>query len=210
MSGLRQKSKNIPVIYILGNHEYYKGSYPKTLNKIKYAAENTNIRVLEDSFLDIEDIRFHGCTLWTDFALFGNSVEAGMYCQPKMNDYKMIKRDPSYSKMRTVDTFKIHQFSKHWLNESLENSTKEKNIVVTHHAPSLLSVPDNFKNDLLTSAYASNLDDFITKHQPDFWFHGHIHTPCRYSIGKTKVICNPHGYLDEPYNGYDREMIIEI
>ena len=198
------------MIYILGNHEYYKGSYPKTLNKIKYAAENTNIRVLEDSFLDIEDIRFHGCTLWTDFALFGNSVEAGMYCQPKMNDYKMVKRDPSYSKMRTVDTFKIHQFSKHWLNESLENSTKEKNIVVTHHAPSLLSVPDNFKNDLLTSAYASNLDDFITKHQPDFWFHGHIHTPCRYSIGKTKVICNPHGYLDEPYNGYDREMIIEI
>lgn len=198
------------MIYILGNHEYYKGSYPKTLNKIKSAAENTNIRVLEDSFLDIEDIRFHGCTLWTDFALFGNSVEAGMYCQPKMNDYKMIKRDPSYSKMRTVDTFKIHQFSKHWLNESLENSTKEKNIVVTHHAPSLLSVPDNFKNDLLTSAYASNLDDFITKHQPDFWFHGHIHTPCRYSIGKTKVICNPHGYLDEPYNGYDREMIIEI
>lgn len=207
---IRSKIKNIPVIYILGNHEYYKGSYPKTLNKIKSAAENTNIHVLEDSFLDIEDIRFHGCTLWTDFALFGNSIEAGMYCQPKMNDYKMIKRDPSYSKMRTVDTFKIHQFSKHWLNESLENSTKEKNIVVTHHAPSLLSVPDNFKNDLLTSAYASNLDDFITKHQPDFWFHGHIHTPCRYSIGKTKVICNPHGYLDEPYNGYDREMIIEI
>ena len=209
MSGLRQKSKNIPVIYILGNHEYYKGSYPKTLNKIKYAAENTNIRVLEDFFLDIEDIRFHGCTLWTDFALFGNSVEAGMYCQPKMNDYKMIKRDPSYSKMRTVDTFKIHQFSKHWLNESLENSTKEKNIVVTHHAPSLLSVPDNFKNDLLTSAYASNLDDFITKHQPDFWIHGHIHAPSRYSIGKTEVICNPHGYLDDPDNGYDRELIIE-
>ncbi|MFN3021145.1 metallophosphoesterase [Chryseobacterium sp. TY3] len=209
LSGLRQKSKNIPVIYILGNHEYYKGSYPKTLNKIKSAAENTNIHVLEDSFLDIEDIRFHGCTLWTDFALFGNSVEAGMYCQPKMNDYKMIKRDPSYSKMRTVDTFKIHQFSKHWLNESLENSTKEKNIVVTHHAPSLLSVPDNFKNDLLTSAYASNLDDFITKHQPDFWIHGHIHAPSRYSIGKTEVICNPHGYLDDPDNGYDRELIIE-
>ena len=132
-----------------------------------------------------------------------------MYCQPKMNDYKMIKRDPSYSKMRTVDTFKIHQFSKHWLNESLENSPKEKNIVVTQHAPGLLSVPDNFKNDLLTSAYASNLDDFITKHQPDFWIHGHIHAPSRYSIGKTEVICNPHGYLDDPDNGYDRELIIE-
>ncbi len=61
----------------------------------------------------------------------------------------------------------------------------------------------------LTSAYASNLDDFITKHQPDFWIHGHIHAPSRYSIGKTEVICNPHGYLDDPDNGYDRELIIE-
>ena len=31
---IKSKIKNIPVIYILGNHEYYKGSYPKTLNKI--------------------------------------------------------------------------------------------------------------------------------------------------------------------------------
>lgn len=31
-----------------------------------------------------------------------------------------------------------------------------------------------------------------------------------YSIDKTEVICNPHGYLDEPDNGYDKEQIIEI
>ncbi len=27
-----------PVLYVLGNHEYYKGSYPKTLHKIKETA----------------------------------------------------------------------------------------------------------------------------------------------------------------------------
>lgn len=54
---------NKPVIYVLGNHEYYKGSYPKTLNKIKEAAQNSNIFVLEDAFVDIEGIRFHGATL---------------------------------------------------------------------------------------------------------------------------------------------------
>ncbi|WP_261512714.1 metallophosphoesterase [Chryseobacterium paludis] len=199
-----------PVIYVLGNHEYYKGSYPKTLNKIKEAAKDSNIYVLEDSYVDIEDIRFHGTTLWTDFSIFGNPVQYGMLCQSKMNDYKKIKRDPSYSKMRTIDIFKIHQFSRMALKENLENSKGLKNIVVTHHAPSIQSVPELYKNDPVTSAYASNLEDFIVEYQPLYWIHGHIHTPCRYKIGNTEIICNPHGYIDEKYNGYEKELIVEI
>lgn len=199
-----------PVIYVLGNHEYYKGSYPKTLNKIKSTAEDSNVFVLENSYVDIGDVRFHGATLWTDFSIFGNPVKYGMICQPKMNDYKKITRDPSYSKLRTIDTFKIHQFSKVWLRESLKSSEGLKNIVVTHHAPSIQSLPECYKEDPLTSAYASNLEDMVLEYQPLYWIHGHIHTPCRYSIGKTEIICNPHRYIDEKYNGYEKELIIEI
>ncbi|MEG0927434.1 metallophosphoesterase [Chryseobacterium sp.] len=205
---IKHKIVNKPVIYVLGNHEYYKGSYPKTLDKIKEAAQNSNIFVLENSSVDIDGIRFHGATLWTDFSIFGNPVKYGMLCQPKMNDYKKIRRDPSYSKMRTLDTFKIHQFSKVWLKESLENSKELKNIVITHHAPSIQSVSEHYKND--PSAYASNLEEIIAEHQPLYWIHGHIHTPCRYSIGNTEVICNPHGYIDEKYNGYEKELFIEV
>ncbi|MFC7348279.1 metallophosphoesterase [Chryseobacterium zhengzhouense] len=60
---IKNKIPKKPVIYVLGNHEYYKGSYPKTLNKILEAAENSNVSVLENSFVDIEDVRFHGATL---------------------------------------------------------------------------------------------------------------------------------------------------
>ncbi|MDQ0782438.1 metallophosphoesterase [Chryseobacterium sp. W4I1] len=207
---IKLKIKNKPVIYVLGNHEYHKGSYPKTLNKIKAEAEDSNIFVLENDAVDIDGIRFHGATLWTDFSIFGDPLYHGMICQPIMNDYKKIKRDPSYSKMRTLDTFKIHQFSKLWLKESLENSKGLKNIVVTHHAPSIQSVPEHYKEDPVTSAYAFNLEDFIAEHQPLYWIHGHIHTPCRYSIGATEIICNPHGYIDEKYNGYEKELIIEV
>lgn len=83
---LKINVKDKPVIYVLGNHEYYKGAYPKTLDKIKELAKDTNIHVLEDSFIDIDDVRFHGCTLWTDFSIFGNPVQYGMICQPQMND----------------------------------------------------------------------------------------------------------------------------
>lgn len=199
-----------PVIYILGNHEYYKGSYPNTLHKIIKASEGSNVRVLENDRVEFEGIRFHGATLWTDFSLFGNPVEYGVICQARMNDYKQIRLDPSYAKLRSIDTFKAHQLSKAWLQESLEESTDYKNVVITHHAPSIKSVPELYKNDPVTSAYASNLEDFIKKYKPLYWIHGHIHTPARYKIDQTEIICNPHGYLDEGYNGYDIALIIEI
>ncbi|MDY3318379.1 metallophosphoesterase [Riemerella anatipestifer] len=207
---IKTKIKDIPVIYVLGNHEYYKGSHPKTLNKIKEASKGSNVFVLENDRLEIDGIRFHGATLWTDFSLFGSPIKYGILCQDKMNDYKMIRKDPSYSKMRTIDTFKLHQFSKIWLEESLEVSKEFRNIVITHHAPSPKSIPDEFKDDFLSSAYASDLEDLILKYQPEYWIHGHIHTPTKYNIGKTRIICNPHGYIDEKYNGYEKELIIEL
>ncbi len=206
---IKKQIKNTPVIYILGNHEYYKGSYPKTLNKIREAATDSNIFVLENESLELEGIRFHGATLWTDFSLFGNPVTYGMLCQSKMNDYKMIRRDPSYSKMRSIDTFILHQQSRKWLEESLASSSM-RNIVITHHAPSIQSVPETYKEDYLSAAYASDLEDLVLNYQPEYWIHGHIHTPANYRIGATNVICNPHGYIDEKYNGYEKELIIEL
>lgn len=207
---IKTKIKNIPVIYILGNHEYYKGSYPKTLNKITDAAEGSNIHVLENRAIQFADITFHGTTLWTDFQLYGNPRTNGSICQSKMNDYKMIRRDPSYSKLRSIDTFNIHMTSIKWLEGSIKLSKTEKNIIITHHAPSIKSIPIKFKDDIVSSAYASNLESMIEKYQPDFWIHGHIHEPIEYKIGKTNIICNPHGYIDEPYNGFNKELIIEI
>lgn len=207
---VKRNISNIPVIYVLGNHEYYKGAYPKTLVQISEAAKGTNITILENNTVEYNGIRFHGATLWTDFSLFGSPEYYGMLCQEKMNDYRKIRLSPSYSKLRSIDTYKIHKFSRLWLENSLENSGSFKNIVVTHHAPSIQSVPLQFQNDLLTSAYASNLEDIIIKYKPLYWIHGHIHTPCRYKIDQTEIICNPHGYIDEPYNGYDKELLIEL
>jgi hypothetical protein len=145
--------------------------------------------LLENKAVTIEDVTFHGATLWTDFALMGDSRLNGSICQGKMNDYKMIRRDPSYSKLRSIDTYLIHQQSLKWLQASLESSTTTKNIVVTHHAPSAKSVPEEYKDDIVASAYASNLESVILRYAPQFWIHGHIHVPIKYEVGSTKVLC---------------------
>jgi len=202
--------KNIPVVYVLGNHEYYRGSYPKTLNEITELSVGTNVHVLENKAIVIDNVTFHGTTLWTDFELLGDPKINGSICQSKMNDYKLIRRDPSYSKLRSIDTYVIHRAALKWLETSLESSSTKKNIVVTHHAPSIKSIPERLRSDILSSAYASNLEATILKYQPDYWIHGHIHVPIRYNVGDTTVLCNPHGYMNEPYNGFDSNLTIEI
>lgn len=207
---IKEQIKNKPVIYILGNHEYYHGAYPKTLYKIREAAQDSNIHVLENKRIQIDGINFHGATLWTDFSIFGDPLYYGPVCQAKMNDYRRIRINPAYSKLRSIDTFRIHQKSMAWLEHSLTETAGEQNVVISHHAPSLRSVPEELKKDDITSAYASNLEAFIKKNQPKIWIHGHLHQPVDYSIEDTRIICNPHGYLDEKYKGFDHQLLIEL
>lgn len=82
-----------PVIYVLGNHEYYQGVYPSTLLDIKEISEGTNVHVLENESITIDCVTFHGATLWTGFSLFGNPKRNGMFCETMMNDYNMIKKN---------------------------------------------------------------------------------------------------------------------
>ena len=201
---------DIPVIYVLGNHEYYKSSYPKLLYRLLEKAKGTNIHVLEKDSIVIDGITFHGTTLWTNFELFGDPKIAGYACQQRMSDYKLIRRDPSYSKLRSVDTHIMHYKSLNWLKRSLQDSTTATNVVVTHHAPSAKSIPEKFKNDLISAAYASDLESFIEETKPTIWIHGHVHEPFDYSIASTRIICNPQGYISEPFNGYNSKLVVEI
>lgn len=137
--------RNIPVIYVLGNHEYYRGSYPKTLHKIVELSIGTNVHVLENKAIVIGDVTFHGTTLWTDFELLGDPRINGSISQSKMNDYKLIRRDPSYSKLRSIDTYVIHRAAISGSKRALESSSTTKNIVATHHAPSIIQYPKDLE-----------------------------------------------------------------
>ncbi|GAA4197383.1 hypothetical protein GCM10022289_04530 [Pedobacter jeongneungensis] len=72
---IKENIPDKPVIYVLGNHEYYKGTYPNTLRKIVELSKASNVHVLENNFVEFEGVRFYGATLWTDFSLFGNPMD---------------------------------------------------------------------------------------------------------------------------------------
>jgi len=208
---IKRQKITCPVIYVPGNHEFYRHSHPRLIQKLRDASLDSNIHVLENTSVSIDGVAFHGATLWTDFELFGDPKYAGQKCQEMMNDFTLIRRDPSYSRLRTLDASIIHENTLAWLGQSLEKSQNNKNIVITHHAPSKRSLPEKDADHIVSAAYASNLESFIEKYKPDYWLHGHVHTSLNYLIGNCHVLCNARGYTkgrcNDDFNPY---LLIEI
>lgn len=199
-----------PVFYVLGNHEYYGKAYPKLIAKLKNICQGTNIHLLENGLVSIEGVVFLGCTLWTDYDLFGNPSYAGYEASQRMTDFKKIRLSPSYSKLRAIDTTIIHRRSLSWLTKAVAENNSNKTIIITHHAPSKKSILPPYEQDILSAAYASNLEEFAAKSGAKLWIHGHTHKQLDYKIDSTRVICNPRGYPDEPNDRFDPELVIEI
>ena len=86
-----------PVLYVLGNHEFYGGSIATTAARFKALAAGTDVRLLDDESVVIGNVRFLGSTLWTDFMLFGEGEQR----DAAMADAVRFMRD--YSRIRTGD-----------------------------------------------------------------------------------------------------------
>src|SRR5262249_43820762 len=148
--------------YVLGNHEYYRSAIPNLTEKIRRRCEGTNIRLLENQETQIEGVRFLGCTLWTDFRLFGPemSQRAMEEARAKMNDFKLIRHSPKYGRFSPNTCASFHRRSRAWLVDKLKEPGAPT-IVVTHHAPHLNCVQESFRSQILSAAYASDLSDII-------------------------------------------------
>lgn len=199
---------DIPVIIVLGNHDHYDQDLYQASLDMKARAQNTNVHVLERDTLILGDVAFHGTTLWTDYALYGNPDMAKNVIQNCLLDFRRIKYNGS--RITADDILTVHELSRDWLENSLAKTPDLTNIVVTHHAPSILSSHSTYQNDIVTSAFASDLSKLITTYRPDYWFHGHMHNPSTYMLGDTLVLANPRGYPRELLSKFDTSLTIEV
>ena len=136
-----------PVIYVLGNHEFYGQKLQKLIKELQELADGTNISLLENEQCSIGEVVFLGATLWTDFGLNGNPVVSEVVAQTGMNDYRRIRTLPRYSRLRPSDTRRLHIQSRQWLEDRVLSLKGRKVVVVTHHAPSRESIPPAFDGD---------------------------------------------------------------
>lgn len=167
------------VFWVPGNHEFYGSDYQ--------SYQSCNIPIRENVFLInsqsviLEEYELLCSTLWSNLDL-----NKRWFLQYHINDFKYIKYQKDYIDALDYNAFHIDALSS--LENKLQTANPSKTIVVTHHCPVMLSIPEQ---ENFSTVYGSSLEDLIVKYQPLYWIYGHTHTANEMiNIRNTSLITN--------------------
>ena len=133
-----------------------------------------------------------GATLWTNF---GNDQFIKNMSGKRINDFRHIKGfTADVCESLFYDEFKF-----------LMQSQSE--IVVSHFPPSMRSVTEQYRGDLLNPYFCNDLDDFIMNSNKKLWIHGHVHSNHDYTIGDCRVVSNVVGYPNELKTPFEMKIV---
>ena len=203
-----------PAILITGNHEFYGHVVEHLLDELR-ASSTEQARFLECDTAEIAGTRILGTTLWTDFNLNPELREQALSDIGWMlNDYRKILRVLRGDNLCRVDTDYIlaaHVACREWLACELETAFDGPTIVLTHTAPSRRSITSHGSHQVISAAFASDLEQFILDHKIDAWAHGHVHDSVDYLVGNTRIVSNPYGYERfEQNKEFNSDFIVEV
>ncbi|KAL9653731.1 hypothetical protein ABK040_016659 [Willaertia magna] len=198
------------ILMVAGNHEYYGNDYNSCLEQMKnICKEFTNIYFLDKTKIEINNLIFLGCTLWSNIP-----KENLTTVNNSMNDYRLIKFNNTT--LTTTDTCQFFKEDYDWLQFQLQqlnnnNLENKKIIIITHHAPLNYGVSDpEYENSTdsfklqLNSAFCSDCSNLMKSFKIDFWIFGHTHYSSLQKCNKTICLSNQLGYL---FGGSDKNCI---
>jgi predicted phosphodiesterase len=207
----------VPVIYVPGNHEFYGGSIPGTVDALRQRCAGTRVHVLCNDELILNDVRFLGTTLWTDFRLFGEGQQRAAATREAvrcMHDFSRIRMGDSPGALFTpADSAALFEFQARWLERSLAEPFAGPTVVITHHAPSRRSIHPRFADSLLNACFVSDAERLVDGTRARLWIHGHTHDSFDYVLNGTRVVCNPRGYAKDGVNEnprFDANFLVEL
>jgi predicted phosphodiesterase len=202
------------VVLVPGNHEFYHRDIDADTLDGRRAAKAAGVHLLDCGETVLYGVRFLGCTLWTDYALYGDAPAAMAVAAKGLNDHRLITRQGK--RFAPADALDRHLTEKVWLAGALARKHDGPTVVVTHHCISRRSVHAKWGKVPISAAFSSNLDAFVEGSGAALWIHGHTHDSFDYEIGGTRVICNPKGYGPSylggvPENvGFDPRLVVEV
>lgn len=185
------------IVYVAGNHEFYKSEMKSALAAGIELAEKVGINLLHRRTVAIGQVRFIGCTLWTDYRLLGTPSPSMAWAGQELNDHRVIryqKEGGDYGRFMPSHALAEHRLDLAFIRSELAKPYDGQTVVVTHHAPHPQSVQKRHLGDALSPAFVSDLSAVIEEFQPELWIHGHDHGSHDYMVGQTRVLANQAGY----------------
>lgn len=214
--GIQWAAKAFPgvpeVLYVAGNHEYYDDDLGLLDEMQKPLWEQLGVHFLEQRCIEIAGVHFLGCTLWSDFNLYGeDAAETHMgAAKGSINDYWMI-RAHGRTRLEPRDTQTMHQASVEWLDAELSKPFDGKAVVITHFAPHPRCVAPEHQGKDVSPYFVSDLAWLMEKHRVDLWCYGHTHTNISFvAENGCRVVSNQRGYPREQSPGFLPDLVIEV
>jgi len=183
------------VLYVPGNHEYYKTSPALASDLLRTCARDfENLHVLDAAVAEIGRTRFVGATLWFPF-----TADEDIY-------------------RRFIADFALIQDLVPWVHEThaahlefLERTIRPGDVVITHHVPHPLSIAPQYHRDPLNRFFvAEDTAPLLERSGVPLWIHGHTHVSFDYRVGPTRVVCNARGYPAEQGTSLNPALVIEV
>lgn len=206
-----------PVLYVAGNHEFYGGSLTGAAAQLQQLCSGTRVSVLDRQCVVIGKVRFLGCTLWTDFLLFGEGERqqaAIAEAMRFMRDFSRIRLNDDAPDLFTPrHSMALFRRDRDWLAGELAKAHDGPTVVVTHHAPARGSIHPRFGQSLLNACFVSDAQDLLGGARVQLWIHGHTHDSFDYVLNGTRVVCNPRGYAKGGVNenaAFDPDFTVGI
>lgn len=174
--------------WIPGNHEYYGSDIHAKGSSFKESIKK-NVFLVNNYAEQIGDVKLVLSTMWSKI-----DPDKEFFIERSMNDFYQIRNKKG--KLSAPEYNKQHQLCMDFLIEELAKGDNSQTIVVTHHVPTFLNYPEQFKESMLNQAFAVELYDLILKYQPHSWIYGHSHgnTP-DFKIENTQMLTNQLGYI---------------
>lgn len=211
---------DIPIIYVLGNHEYEGRRFNEVVEQYKEVLKPfENVHLLDNESIIIDNIKFIGATLWTNFELKGIEAkkESMKWAKQNVADFTYIFKENidnpgKYHSMTPEEMVIENEKTQRFLDFELKNNPfSGEKFVVTHFAPHGGSVNPNYSRGD-NSYWVNNLERLMGFSQ--YWVHGHTHSNFNYEVEGTKVVCNPRGF-SKTFNvdanmSFNRELILPL
>lgn len=201
-----------PVIYVMGNHEFY-GQRPmaELWRKAREKVAGTHVHLLEDESVLIgdpqhpgENVRFLGATLWTDFCVLGpeRQDECLAEADRTMSDFRSIfvsrrgavLSEPGYTTQHGGDrltprkTAAFHADSRRFLQRELDHIPENRLPLQSWCKTVAVTHHAPSARSLVTQSASEPLDAAFASHlddlvkHADLWVHGHTHIPVDYMV----------------------------
>lgn len=210
------------VVFVLGNHDYWKGSVENVAERLAQELEDqnmSNVFLLDGSSVELDGVVFVGGTLWT---AGDNNPLASVLFKDMMREQQQIRCGDGHNPNALPFTFERAVVEHKRCLQALIDCTitakaQGKPVVwVTHHGVTGESRDYEYyttKLDILATDnfYITELTPVIQACKPDYIVHGHTHQTKQYTVdcgdAITHVLINARGrctrYIEnENFNPY--------